>query len=217
VNSITNHTLNCFRYLHPQAQSWRHKVLYPSFLDLFNDTVSRPDYRLIGGMVQWKLIINWELQYVLNKIKPSTVKHLFYFYFFEVHCHKQRKIAADDENAPVSSKNNVPYFAFGTLCVKHQSLTNAEDFHAVQVGLQHSIFYSFDFRCSHSSGTMFRPWKTNCPTRDIINNTSIIFFISFSYSVFLSLSLNFLGTCVVLLYVSPLRLIILTHSIRTLL
>jgi hypothetical protein len=30
---------------------------------------------------------------------PNTVKHLFYFYFFEVSFHKQWVIAADDENA----------------------------------------------------------------------------------------------------------------------
>jgi len=111
-------------------------------------------------------------------------------------------------------------FVFGTLRAKHQSLTRAGDFYAVQVSLQCSIFYSFDYRYSHSSGTKLGPYKTNCPARGIRNNTSIIFFISFNFSVFfLSLSLHFLGTCVALFYVSPLWLItsvvfiILMHSI----
>ena len=37
----------------------------------------------------------------------------------------------------------VPLFVFGTLHIKHASLTNVGDFHAVHVGFQHSIFYSF--------------------------------------------------------------------------
>jgi hypothetical protein len=39
-------------------------------------------------------------------------------------------------------------FVFGTLHAKHKSLTRSGDFHAVQVSLQCSIFYSFDYRYS---------------------------------------------------------------------
>jgi hypothetical protein len=49
-----------------------------------------------------------KLQYFPHKMKLNTTKRLFYFYVFEVHCHKQWVIAADDEIAPVSSNNNVP-------------------------------------------------------------------------------------------------------------
>ena len=34
----------------------------------------------------------------------------------------------------------VPQFVFETLCTKHQSLTPTEEFHALHVGFQHSIF-----------------------------------------------------------------------------
>jgi hypothetical protein len=38
----------------------------------------------------------------------------------------------------------VPQFVFETLHTKHQSLTNVQDYHAVHVGFQHSMFYCFD-------------------------------------------------------------------------
>jgi hypothetical protein len=68
---------------------------------------------------------------------------------------------------------------FGTLRAKHQSLKRAGDFHAVQMGLQRCLFYSFDYRYSHWSGTTLRPYKTNCPARGIRNNTSIKLFYFF--------------------------------------
>lgn len=49
------------------------------FLDLFNDTVSSADYRLLGRIVEGKLAINWELHYVPHKMQPNAVKLLFYF------------------------------------------------------------------------------------------------------------------------------------------
>jgi len=43
----------------------------------------------------------------------------------------------------VSSKNNYSKFVFYTLRTKHQTLTNAENFHVVHVGVQRYIFYWF--------------------------------------------------------------------------
>jgi len=46
----------------------------------------------------------------------------------------------------------VPLFVFETPHTKHQSLTNTEDFHAVYVGFQHSMFYSLAINLSIQVG-----------------------------------------------------------------
>jgi len=83
-------------------------------------------------------------------------------------------------------KNNVPQFVSGTLRAKHQSLTSEGYFHTVKVGLQRSISTLLATDVTTHVERRFVRKKTNCPARGMRNNTSIIFFISFTFSVFFS-------------------------------
>jgi hypothetical protein len=90
------------------------------------------------------------LKGVPYKMQPNIITHLSYFYFFQRYqeCHKQCDITADAvsvPSAPVSSKNNGPTIYFQGRSHQKQIFTNADDFHAVHISFQHSIFYRFDY------------------------------------------------------------------------
>ena len=50
---------------------------------------------------------------------------------------------------------------------KHKPLMNADDFRAMNLGFQHSIFYCFEVSCIYSIGTMFRTF-TKCETYKLL-------------------------------------------------
>jgi len=89
--------------------------------------------------------------------RPVLLKPAVAFILFQQNNELSQKIWIIFRSNCVFKKQR-PHNSFPRQCAPNMNLLrNAEDFYAVDVGFQHSISYCFD-----SSGTMLRPYKTNC-------------------------------------------------------